>query len=48
MKPVLSRDLMVPAVNGDQMSRAMRFQGVLRRPATVDDTEAALEGPDVP
>ncbi len=28
---------MVPAVSGDQMSQAMRFQGILRRLAIVDE-----------
>jgi hypothetical protein len=37
MKTALGRDAMVPAVNGDPMSQAMRFQGILRRLAIVDE-----------
>ena len=48
MKPASSADVMVPAANGDQMSRAMRFHGTLRKPAIVDDVEAALEDHDDP
>jgi membrane protein len=37
MKPASSRDVMLFAANGDQMSRAVRFQGILRRLAIVDE-----------